>query len=99
MKIFSMSREAKIEAKLIWHRFFALFPVRIDHSEIRWMEFVERKGSYSPVRGIGWRWKYRVLTEGISTRPFKELQDKMPEKNQKSAKEKIEAFIDDMNGT
>jgi hypothetical protein len=45
-----------------WHRWFAWYPVRVGSHDCRWLEAVERKGTF---RGwIGdpyWEWEYRAL--------------------------------------
>lgn len=43
-----------------WHKWFAWYPVRISATEIAWLEYVERKGTYFLMR---WHWKYRTIQE------------------------------------
>ncbi|QWY83228.1 hypothetical protein [Rhizobium phage RHph_X2_25] len=39
-----------------WHRWFAWYPVRVGDSDVRWLEYVERKGWNNHF--IGWQWEY-----------------------------------------
>lgn len=45
-----------------WHKHFCWLPVRIAHRDCRWLEFVERKGTY---KGMSfrtfWEWEYRSI--------------------------------------
>lgn len=42
-----------------WHPVYAWFPVRVGSHDCRWLEVVERKGSYYWVTA-GWDWEYRA---------------------------------------
>ena len=55
------------EAKRLenWHPHFALLPRRVGPWDCRWLEWVERKGFYGPLKSKfgtvwGYRWKYRA---------------------------------------
>jgi hypothetical protein len=46
-----------------WHRWFAWRPVRIGSRDCRWLEWVERKGTYFEYyMECGWSFEYRALT-------------------------------------
>lgn len=47
-------------AKQEWHRWFAWRPVRVGEGDCRWLEAVERKGTYWCYGHGSWDWKYRV---------------------------------------
>lgn len=42
-----------------WHRHFAWRPVKLSDHDCRWLEFVERRGSYECGWEWGWTWEYR----------------------------------------
>ena len=45
-----------------WHRYFAWRPVMIASHDCRWLEFVERRGTFWSSWGdSGWDWQYRPL--------------------------------------
>lgn len=39
-----------------WHRWFAWRPVRVASHDCRWLEWIERKGTFY----FEWRWEYRA---------------------------------------
>lgn len=44
-----------------WHDTFAWTPKRVGNHDCRWLETVERKGTYFCCLGEGfWEWKYRA---------------------------------------
>ena len=52
---------ASFDRKHQWHKWFAWYPVQLSRNDCRWLEYVERKGTY---RVFGWdfadwRWEYR----------------------------------------
>jgi len=52
-----------IEARENWHDYFALIPRRISSHDCRWLEVIERKGSYveADYSSNGyWEWEYRA---------------------------------------
>jgi len=53
-----LSYAEKFELKKVWHDFFTLIPRRVAHRDCRWLEVIERRGTYSP--WTGWVWEYRV---------------------------------------
>lgn len=56
------------ERKSNWHRFFCLFPRKVSDHDCRWLEYVERKGTYySGYAYCGWSWRYRSLDEQVDT--------------------------------
>lgn len=45
-----------------WHLWFAWHPVRLHEGDCRWLEFVERKGSFASFYDTcEWNWEYRAL--------------------------------------
>ena len=45
-----------------WHSWFAWYPVRVAPHDCRWLEKVQRKGSYWACYGdAGWSWEYREI--------------------------------------
>lgn len=55
-----------INARRLWHRWFAWHPVIIgDH--LFWLEWVERRGGFDHSKNIDrrppWRWQYRTAEE------------------------------------
>lgn len=49
----------------LWHRWFAWYPVRIGQHDCRWLEFVQRKGTYKEYYdfdgyGSFWIWEYKA---------------------------------------
>ena len=53
------SKEKRL-AKEQWHKRFAWYPIRTGPRECRWLEYIERKGSYHPsVFNSWWSWEYR----------------------------------------
>ena len=54
--------EEKKAAKEKWHKWFAWYPIRIGSKDCRWLETIERKGSYELLSDIecGWVYEYRV---------------------------------------
>jgi hypothetical protein len=52
------------EKYLQWHRHFALWPQRIDHTWV-WLEWIERRGEWHTTSKSGqpyYAWKYRFNT-------------------------------------
>lgn len=45
-----------------WHDYFAWLPVRVADRECRWLETVERRGTYVGSSDFGdtWTWDYRA---------------------------------------
>lgn len=70
---FRLNAEARKKAKLKkyrnWNKWFAWFPVRLasDPAEVRWLEFVYRKGKclYYEDGAPSWIWKYEDSVFGI----------------------------------
>lgn len=60
--VFTPSR-IRINRRAQWHRWFAWRPVSVAEGQVRWLEFVERKGFYdhrkNSTRRPPWRWQYR----------------------------------------
>ncbi len=51
------------EAKKQWHRLFAWWPTRVGHRDCRWLEFIQRRGTYHcgyGYMGSWWEWEYRA---------------------------------------
>jgi hypothetical protein len=46
-----------------WHRYFAWRPIRVGRRECRWLETIERKGTFHTLRFAPhcsfWEWEYR----------------------------------------
>jgi hypothetical protein len=58
--------EERHAAKHEWHDFFPLFPRRVADHDCRWLETIERKGTYynpGPM-AAWWTWEYRVKENG-----------------------------------
>lgn len=54
------SWETKWKRKQEWHAFFAIWPRRVAENDCRWLELIERKGTYWDSWGHGgWNWEYR----------------------------------------
>jgi hypothetical protein len=57
----------KNEAKKQWHLVFAWLPKRVGPRDCRWLELVERKGTWHRPPPIGlavsgwWTWEYRAF--------------------------------------
>jgi hypothetical protein len=54
-------RELRIRAKCLWHIWYAWFPVRVGPHDCRWLEPVQRRGTYHENWGEGgdyWIWDY-----------------------------------------
>jgi hypothetical protein len=46
-----------------WHRWFAWYPVHIGPNDCRWLETVERSGTfYSGIYSTWWDWEYRPIS-------------------------------------
>lgn len=58
MKIRVTTPEERIAAALRWHRFFAIWPVRIGRDLVMFAT-VERRGSPHPILPT-WDWEYRL---------------------------------------
>lgn len=44
-----------------WHKWFAWYPVLVAPHDCRWLELVERKGTYWCISYCsGWEWVYRA---------------------------------------
>lgn len=44
-----------------WHKWFAWFPTRIAEGDCRWLETIERKGTYTCYdMDFWWTWEYRA---------------------------------------
>lgn len=55
------SSEERDRRKQEWHLWFAWRPVRVASGECRWLEYVERKGSFwCTYSGSGWDYEYRA---------------------------------------
>lgn len=52
-------------AKAEWHHWFAWHPVRVGARDCRWLEFVERKGTFYFGRRSGGRWVYTYRALGV----------------------------------
>lgn len=53
-------REAKHKRWEQWHRWFALWPVRLDNKTCAWLQYIQRKGrKYETYSGIVWYWEYQ----------------------------------------
>ena len=49
-------------ARTRWHRWFAWPPIRIASHDCRWLEMIERKGTFYPGWGEAyWCWEYRAM--------------------------------------
>jgi hypothetical protein len=56
------SAREQFEATERWHRFFALWPRRVGPRDCRWLEVIERKGTWLHSYGGGfWKWEYRAI--------------------------------------
>lgn len=44
-----------------WHRWFAWHPVKVSDHDVRWLEVVERKGTYQWWGDSYWNWEYRAI--------------------------------------
>ena len=50
------------EKRKVWHKWFAWRPVRVGSGDCRWLEYVERKGSFECSWGdCWWSWEYRSI--------------------------------------
>lgn len=48
------------DAKQKWHSWFAWRPARIESHDCRWLEYVERKGTWHHIyMHSWWSWEYR----------------------------------------
>lgn len=53
----------RFAALLEWHPFFALWPRRVGSHDCRWLEWIERKGTFDAEMaqfGMAWDWEYRA---------------------------------------
>lgn len=60
--------KAKIARMKEWHRWFAWRPIRLADHDCRWLEVVERKGTYHSLQDVmdpfsWWAFEYRPLSE------------------------------------
>ncbi len=47
-----------------WHRFFAIFPRKVDAYDCRFLETIERSGRhYITPYSSGWHWQYRSVND------------------------------------
>lgn len=47
---------------LDWHRWFAWYPVRVRKGDVRWLEFVARRGKFHrSYRSAFWDWEYGAI--------------------------------------
>ena len=53
--------EERCSIKEKWHKWFALIPVRVASHDCRWLETVERKGTFHCCFDIWWSWEYRAI--------------------------------------
>lgn len=63
MKFKRKSEAAKEQHLTNWHTIFALWPRPVSSTELRWLEYVERKGTYYPGDEYGeggYMWEYRA---------------------------------------
>jgi hypothetical protein len=45
-----------------WHTWFAWYPVKIAENDCRWLEKVERRGTYEfDTHGAYWHYEYKAL--------------------------------------
>ncbi len=57
-----LSYTEHVEAKSKWHKYFAWFPVRIVSHDCRWLEVIERKGTYyCGMYDSDWTYEYRSI--------------------------------------
>lgn len=49
-----------------WHRWFAWYPVRLGEFEVRWLEWVDRRGTYHTGGGMEcwWSFRYASISKG-----------------------------------
>jgi hypothetical protein len=56
--------QEKRELEASWHPWFAWYPVRVGSHDCRWLEVIERKGTWNGSRynyaGCGLHWEYRA---------------------------------------
>lgn len=51
-----------VERRITWHTWFAWHPVRIGDEDCRWLEKVERRGTFEyDSQGGYWHYEYRAL--------------------------------------
>lgn len=54
----------KVEPRIVWHTWFAWFPVRVGEDDCRWLEKVERRGTFEyDSQGGYWHFEYRPLDQ------------------------------------
>lgn len=53
--------KARYQRLTNWHRHFALWPTRVADHDCRWLETVERKGTFHCGYHFYWSWEYRVI--------------------------------------
>lgn len=47
-----------------WHPYYAWLPILVGDQDTRWLEWIERKGTYHFAPYIGpWSWEYRARPE------------------------------------
>jgi hypothetical protein len=63
MKFNIPSKQRRIVDKSRWHKWFAWRPVRVDYNDVRWLEFVFRKGSFDEYCPpfMTWEWQYKAI--------------------------------------
>lgn len=45
-----------------WHKWFAWYPVKVRRGDVRWMEFVARRGEFQRgYRSSWWDWEYEAI--------------------------------------
>jgi len=60
-----LKRSMKQSSKVIWHEWFAWYPVKVARFDCRWLEHVQRIGTPVPTSFgsfLLWDWKYKALT-------------------------------------
>lgn len=60
-----LSFSERIDAKSQWHTWFAWYPVRVGHRDCRWLERVERKGTFYAGAGHCW-WSFTYRPSGAT---------------------------------
>jgi len=59
------AKHKKFTRRREWHRWFAWYPVRIDNDELRWLEVLERIGTYYKMDcaevSSWWEYHYRTI--------------------------------------
>ena len=61
MKFKIDSEQVRNDRRKKWHAWFAWYPVRLNESEVAWLEFVQRKGFLvdRPQETPYWKWYYK----------------------------------------